>query len=287
MVHVGCGGFPDGFWDDGAAPEGERAETRRDPRESDGTPLRVATWNLKRLGHGDKRLDRIAPIMDGFDVVAVQEVMSRDAVGELLEHLPGWKAEISARAVGRGRYTEWYAVLYRPERVAVERAFMLDDARDAFAREPLVVCMRAGDFDFCLVVMHVIYGREARARDAEIDALGARLATLRADSAEKDWIVVGDFNRMPRAPGWDRLRRAGWSFAAGGEVATSVGKGGYRNAYDHILVDTDHTLELDGKARRVDFVARACASDFDACSVDVSDHAPVTATFRVTGPDDD
>src|SRR5690606_18420538 len=110
---------------------------------------------------------------------------------------------------------------------------------------------------------------------------------LREGRTEKDWIVLGDFNPMRTAPGRDVLLGAGWAFAAETTIATGLGKGGYRHAYDHILVDPEHTRELDAPAQRVDFVALACADDFDTCSVEVSDHAPVFATFQTHGPDDD
>lgn len=256
-----------------------------DPGDAAG--LRVATWNVRRLGHGKKSLERVAEIIDDFDVVALQEVMSPEGVAELLAHLPGWQAELSARPVGRGSYEEWYAVLYRAPIVNVERAFVVDDEGDAFAREPFVVCMRARSFDFCVVAIHVIYGNQARARDQEIDALGHVMRGLRAREREQDWIVAGDFNRMPGAPGWDDLIQAGFGFTAEGELRTSLGKDGYRNAYDHILVDRRATAELDGPAMRIDIVARACAGDFDACSRDLSDHAPVMVRFHTSGPDDD
>src|SRR5690606_5997056 len=134
-LHWRCVGTPlPGLtpWDEDGVDH-ERAG-QYEAKGADEPALRLATWNLKRLGHGGKRLDRIAPIIEGFDVVALQEVMSPDAVAELLALLPGWKAEMSPHAVGRGRYEEWYAILYRPERVAVERSFFMDDTHDAFER---------------------------------------------------------------------------------------------------------------------------------------------------------
>jgi endonuclease/exonuclease/phosphatase family metal-dependent hydrolase len=264
-----------------AAPPHERAE--RAGREH----LRVGTWNLKRLGHGKKELHRVAAIIEDFDVIALQEVMTPEGVAELLAYLPDWAAEISPEAVGRGKYTEWYAVLYRQDRVRVERAFLARDAKDEFAREPFVTCLGAGSFDFCLVSIHVIFGDSARARDEEISALGRLIGRLRSREREKDWIVLGDFNRVPGAPGWDALMEHGWSFTCDDAVATTLGKKGYHKAYDHILVDRAHTRELEGSCERVDFVARACDGDASACSRELSDHAPMMARFRTTLPDDD
>ncbi len=270
---------------DALADPADKATTKDEGGHAES--LRLATWNLKRLGHGDKELAKVAEIIAELDVVAIQEVMDKDGVDKLLAHLPGWRAEVSKRAVGRGRYVEWYAVLYRAKKVAVERSFLVADRRDAFAREPFVVCMRSGEFDFCLVSIHVIFGRKARARDAEIDALGKLVTGLRDSGSEKDWILVGDFNRAPRAPGWDRLHDAGFAFTTTKRIATSLGKRAYRNAYDHILADASNTGELEGRARRIDFVSRLCDGDFADCSASVSDHAPLMVEFRRSGPDDD
>src|SRR5688572_9840269 len=45
-----------------------------------GRPVRLASWNLKRLGHGKKRLDLAARVIREHDVVALQEVMNPEGV---------------------------------------------------------------------------------------------------------------------------------------------------------------------------------------------------------------
>lgn len=263
-------------------------EAFHDRAPTDGV-VRVGTWNLRRLGHGHKRMDRVARLIDdSFDVLALQEVMSRRAVKQLLAELPGWKAEISPRAVGRDNYNEYYAVLYRAPYVAVERSFLAADRADKLMREPFVTCMRVEAFDFCVANVHIIFGKKARQRDRELDALGRMLAALRGRDREKDWILAGDFNRAPGASGWDALHRAGWHFTAAEPTATSLGKRAYSHAYDHILVDRRHTAELESPSRRVDdMVERTCAGDFALCRASISDHAPVVARFRVRGQADD
>ena len=251
--------------------------------------VRVGTWNLRRLGHGEKRLDWVAAVIDrDFDVIALQEVMTEEGVKELVAQLPGWAAEISPTAVGTEKYQEWYAVLYRHTHARVTRSFLLRDAGNKLMREPFAVCMAVFSFDFCLVSAHIVFGDRAAERDAEIDALGAEVIALRkGEKKERDWLLVGDFNRMPRAPGWDKLLAAGWGFTLRGQIPTSLGKRGYASAYDHILVDGRYSGELSGDARRVDIVADPCGGDLDVCRTELSDHAPIVATFRTDGEDDD
>ena len=251
--------------------------------------VRIGTWNLRRLGHGDKRLDWVVRVIDrDFDIIALQEVMTEEGVKELVAMLPGWAVEISPRPVGTDKYQEWYAVLYRHAHARVTRSFFLGDSKDQLIREPFTVCMDVYSFDFCLVSAHIVFGDRAADRDAEIDALGDKLIALRKrDERERDWLLVGDFNRMPRAPGWDRLRAAGWDFTLPGRVATSLGKRGYASPYDHILVDGRYSGELEGQSRRVDIIVDPCGGDLDVCRMELSDHAPVVATFRTDGADDD
>lgn len=267
-----------------ATPDATPDATRPDTSNA----IRVGTWNTRRLGHGNKRVDAVASVIESaFDVIALQEVMNEDGVVELLEHLPGWDAEMSSRPVGTGKYKEWYAVLYRADAVDLQRSFIVRDRGDAFIREPFVVCMRADAFDFCLVNVHIIFGSRAKARDAEVNRLGDVVTRLRANDREKDWIVVGDFNRSPRTRAWERLRASGWRFTFAGRVATSLGKTKYSNPYDHILIDDRHTSELIGQAVRIDIVDTTCAGDFEACRLTISDHAPVMAQFALDGIDDD
>lgn len=241
-----------------------------------------------RLGHGEKRLDVVAELISGLDVIALEEVMSAEAVGELLGQLPGWNA-VTSTAVGRNGYVEHYAVLYRKAAAQLTRAFLADDPYDDFAREPFVVCLDASSFDFCLVAFHATYTGGAKVRDGEIEALGFLVTQLRDQGAEKDWIVVGDFNRADAAAGFEAFIDAGWRCVLEPNTTpTTIGlKKPYARPYDHILVAPRHTTELAGPAERIDLVAAHCADNLRWCREELSDHAPVAATFRIDGHDDD
>lgn len=256
-------------------------------RPATASVARIASWNVRRLGHGTKRMDLVARLLAGQDVAVLQEVMSPIAVHRLLAYLPGWSAVVSPRAVGRSGYAEHYAVLYRRDRVGVVRSFIVDDPVDRFAREPFVVCLRARSFDFCVLTIHVVFGRTVGPRNDEIAALGPLLDRLVRRSKERDWIVAGDFNRPARADCWSPLLRRGWTMTIAGRTPTSIGALGYRNDYDHLLLNPRHTREWTRHADRLDVVARLCGGDFAWCMKHVSDHAPIYATFSLRGPDDD
>ena len=199
---------------------------------------------------------------------------------------PGWSAAISPRAVGRGGYAEHYAVLYRRDRVARLRAYTVDDPGDLFAREPYVVCLKARAFDFCLLTIHVVFGRTVGPRDAEIEALGPlldrlmrALARARLDRRRRlqppgarRLLVIADPARLYHGPPSDPDQHQPTRLP---------------QRLDHLLLNRRYTREWTGGADRLDFVSRVCRGDFAWCQAQVSDHAPIYATFSIIGADDD
>lgn len=247
--------------------------------------IRLGSWNLRRLGHGKKRLDLVAQLITSeFDAVALQEVMSPDGVNDLLALLPGWKAAISPRAVGTAGYAEYYAVLYDGDKLRPSTSYLLDDPADEFVREPFVVCLAARVIDFCVVSIHVVYGKTVGPRDAEIRALGRRADGLRAASKEKDWILVGDFNRPDGSKAWTDLAALGFVLAFR-DRPTTIGKKGYVNTYDHALADPTHTHEL-RQGSALDMIGILCAGVIESCIRDVSDHAPIEVRLTADRDDD-
>ncbi|HYU14623.1 MAG TPA: endonuclease/exonuclease/phosphatase family protein, partial [Candidatus Acidoferrum sp.] len=247
-----------------------------------------ASWNLRRLGQGEKRLDLVARALAGEDVAVLQEVMSPAGVNRLLARMPGWSAVVSPRAVGRAGYAEHYAVLYRRDRVRPLRSFTVDDPGDLFAREPFVVCLKERAFDFCVLTIHVVFGHTVGPRNAEVEALGPLVERLMRRSGERDWIVAGDFNRPARATCWSPLAERGWTMTtASRRVPTSLSARGYANDYDHLLINPRYTREWTREADRIDVVAQICRGNFAWCIAHLSDHVPIQATFSVLGPDDD
>lgn len=249
--------------------------------------LRIGSWNLKRLGQGTKRLDLVAQVIESqFDVMAVQEVMTPAALQSLLTYLPGWSATLST-AVGRNSYYEYYAVLYRTGQTSVTTAYVAADPADEFYREPMVTCLRTNTVDYCLVDIHIVYGTLVGPRDAEIAALGRLVASLRAGSPEKDWIVLGDYNRQASASGFATLNSNGWQFNDDGSVKTTLGTSAYTNPYDHAMIDPVPSREWTGISGRFDTVAAVCGGSFAFCADQVSDHAPIGVLFDASVADDD
>ena len=81
-------------------------------------------------------------------------------------------------AVGRGS-KERYAFLYRSKLVSVVRHGELypdvADGKDDFSRDPYWATFRAGEFDFSVIAVHVIWGDTGWAKESGSEGVGGRL----------------------------------------------------------------------------------------------------------------
>lgn len=249
--------------------------------------VRVGTWNIKRLGNGKKNYDLVAKLIESkFDVVAVQEVMTEEGLGDVAKRLPGWSYKVSGQ-VGKKGYYERYGVLVRNSVGRIKNMNVVPDPTDVWTREPAVTCVETSNVDFCLVTTHIVFGDNVGQRDKEIASLAGLIDNLRRMDKEKDYILVGDFNRAGNTPGFTAFSKFGFRLVDDGITNTSLGPAGYASPYDHVLLDTKYTRELKGNAERVDMVKELCGGDFKVCASEVSDHTPVGFTLDNRGVDDD
>lgn len=249
--------------------------------------VRVGTWNIKRLGNGKKNYDLVAKLIESkFDVVAVQEVMTEEGLGEVAKRLPGWSYRVSGQ-VGKKGYYERYGILVRNATGRIKSVNVAPDPTDVWTREPAVACVETSNVDFCLVTTHIVFGDNVGQRDKEIASLAGLINNLRSMDTEKDYILVGDFNRPGNTPGFASFPKFGFRLADDGVTNTSLGASEYASPYDHVLLDTKYTKEWKGTTERVDIVKELCGGDFKTCSADVSDHAPMRFVLDNRGVDDD
>ena len=240
--------------------------------------LRIGTWNLKRLGNGSKRYDLVAKVIEeNMDIVSLQEVMSPQGLQKLLEQLPGWSAVLSSK-VGRNGYFEYYAVATRTEKITFVSNSVVRDEFDYWAREPMVTCMKASKVDFCMITTHIVYGDSVLERDDEISRLSLILDKLVAETSEKDFIVVGDFNRETSAKVFNKFTNLGFQIADNKEK-TTLGQLDYSNSYDHIILNLSSEF-WSYPAKRIDITNVVCRRNFKWCATNVSDHAPVVLSLN-------
>ncbi|HSI37169.1 MAG TPA: endonuclease/exonuclease/phosphatase family protein [Tepidisphaeraceae bacterium] len=254
--------------------------------------IRVATWNLRkfadrgRAGQHPPDLVTIARVIKDarFDVLAIQEVQAAGppTLQKLRRQLnEPWRHAVTAVTGNNERY----GFLYRSDRVQLLEEPRLYDGPDAgvFDRVPAIAKFRAGNFDFVLLTAHLWYGDKANnsRRKAEAAAL-LRIAQQLAAGAEKDVIVLGDFNEMRASGNLPQFEAAGFS-----KLNAEPTNLGSTEVYDNVLIDRRWTREFAGAAGVIRFDELYAGGDDKRATEEISDHRPVWAEFSVVGPDDD
>ena len=305
LLAVQCARLPELRVPTPAPPTGPAREARALAK------IRLCSWNLKKLGHGDaKDFGVIRAVLDeNCDLTAIVEVMQRAGGHPGYEALmtslgDGWSGAVTATPrlnTGAG-YAEFYAAVWRPKKIAwcdgwtALRYFTDNDGSrrgrgpDRFLREPAYGCFQAVTgqglgFDFLLGIYHATWEKGDSAKTAaEVRNLDRVVDEMkRARAGEKDVLIVGDFNLVP-------LKLAGVSSMKDwteGEGSTLNARGERTsNLYDHVLVDDlEASPELRAKARVLD--VRGKSASRRAFERTVSDHLPVVVDIEVFRPDDD
>jgi endonuclease/exonuclease/phosphatase family metal-dependent hydrolase len=228
--------------------------------------IRVGSWNLRNLST-KRDLKQIAEIIGRYDIVALQEIRSIEAVKEIAEYAVGYSYVVSepvcstkTTAKQTGKRREMYAFLWRAPIENIEECRLVH-GEEVFVRSPYVGFFRARHFDFVLGTIHVVWGRK-KDRDLEIAGVSKLLDLIASKGrGEKDIILCGDFNMAPEkfsvGPKWYALIEEGTVVGSGSRydnIWTSVagrGKSGvyrdFKNSSDHypIWAEFDDTADLD------------------------------------------
>ena len=265
---------------------------------SDGeqSELKLAAWNIRIMSDNsrtDAELEAIARTLVDYDFIAIvelrDEVVLKRTQEILLQMGKAYQYQLSP-AVGRG-VKERYAFLYREDLVdVVEQGELYPDAADGidnFSRDPYWATFRAGEFDFSVIAVHVIWGDTVGPRKAEVRALADVYRYVQeANGVEEDVLLVGDFNRNPNdaeaygpimaIPSMTRL----FDLPQKSHIRDS-------SLYDNIFFQTDFVTEYLGISGIDKFDEADFGNDDKAANLAVSDHRPVWAVFGTNFEDDD
>lgn len=288
--------------------------------------ITVGSWNIRHLSakRTAPELARIAEVLSRFDVVAVQEVHDVDVCERLLSLLNDRGSSYSASAtrgqwrfrlsdkVGRGArnvletrvYEERYCFFFDEARVRLvdgsPEPWLVNDDTDVLHREPFVGYFKAvappaasegaSGIDFVLCTVHVTFGSDKAARQAEMVSLGRMLSAIEtAVAPERDILLVGDFNLGPHECPW-------WHGGDGEYVplvkspdTTTI----YRSLYDNIWMPSltrDQLVEASGvtlvdheffpDTSTADYKSTEATDARKQCNKELSDHRPVWVRLR-------
>ena len=257
--------------------------------------LKLAAWNIRIMSNKsrtDAELMEIARTLADYDFIAIVELRDEAVLKRtqriLLQMGAAYDYQFSP-AVGRG-VKERCAFLYKKERVSVIRPGELYpdtlDGKDDFIRDPYWATFRAGEFDFSVIAVHVIWGERVAQRKAEVKALADVYKYVQAvNGAEDDVLLVGDFNRNPTdADAYSRIM----AIPSMTRLFELPQKSHIRDSslYDNIYFQMDAVTEYLGRCGIDRFDETDFGNDDKAANLAVSDHRPVWAVFSITQDDD-
>ncbi|MBZ0167410.1 MAG: hypothetical protein K8I00_11445, partial [Candidatus Omnitrophica bacterium] len=160
--------------------------------------LRICSFNIRIFSNksrDDNELNYITKLLEPCDITAIQELRDETVLRRTVDLLTraGYPAAYDiSESVGRG-VKERYAFLYRTDRVRQTSPGQLyPDQQDEFIREPYFASFAAGQFDFTLLTIHVLYGKNKNERRPELEALAKVYEYAQtADPGEQDIILLG------------------------------------------------------------------------------------------------
>ena len=259
------------------------------------TELRLAAWNIRIMSNKsrtDAELMQIARTLADYDFIAIVELRD-EAVLKRTQKILAQMGKVYqyqfSPAVGRG-VKERYAFLYKKDLVSVVRSGELypdgADGKDDFARDPYWATFRTGQFDFSVIAVHVIWGKNVAPRKAEVRALADVYRYVQeANGNEDDVLLVGDFNRNPTdVESYSRIMAIPlmtrlFQFPQKSHIKDS-------SLYDNIFFQTDAVTEYLGRCGIDRFDETDFSNDDKAANLAVSDHRPVWAVFNIKLDDD-
>lgn len=256
--------------------------------------ITVASFNIQIFGQSKiskpEIMDIISKIIKRYDVVAIQEVRSKEqnVIPTLLSYVNDANTNydyIISQRLGRTGSKEQYAFVYNTKTVDLisESSYVVADPNDVFEREPFVVFFRSGNFDFKIVNNHI----KPEDVSAELSQLAVVIDNIYNSSSERDIIVLGDMNADGSYFDEDNLVVIFplWIQLIGNDEDTTVAISD--NTYDRMMTrDTTANVEYTGKSGVFRWNAEYGVTDFSFIKK-VSDHYPVYAEFRTDLPDDD
>lgn len=270
-----------------AAPGAQDAGNQVAARQN-GETIRIASFNIQVFGQSklgkSHVMQHLAEIVRRFDVVAIQEIRSKDddlmprfvdlinADGRQYDYVVGPR-------LGRTSSKEQYAYVFDRATIEVDRnaLYTVDDPDDLMHREPYVAWFRARGpppdraFTFTLVNVHTDPDEVA----AEMKALSAVFRAVRDDGrGEDDVILLGDFNTDSQHLGG--LGQISGLVAAISGVPTNTLR---TKEYDNLIFHGQATREFTGRGGVFDFM-REFNLPLDQAQ-EISDHCPVWAEFRI------
>lgn len=251
----------------------------------------IATWNIE---HFPKNQDLTAPylfqiIRDiDIDLIAVQEIDDNTLFMRLIDSLDGYQGFVSQLP----DYGQRLGIIYKSDIISIshpEQIFVHNEW--AFPRPPLITYVVVKNkyktaFDFILIILHLKAFIDKESEDRRREAcqkLEEYISTYLLTGAEKDILIVGDFNDELDDPVEENIFNVFLDDSSNYECLTLPTKGiptyigNFESSVDHIFISGDTRDEYQGGYLQILKIDEMFSNYVDY----VSDHRPVLARFFI------
>ena len=251
----------------------------------------IASFNILRLGESKKDFFQTAKLLQGFDIVGLVEVINRDGLEELVDELnkqgnDKWDYHISPFSVGSTRYKEYFAYVYKKNKVKfLQSEGFYKNGKSSFLREPYGATFKIGNFDFTFILVHTIYGDSESKRKAEnFKMVDVYDYFQDKDRKENDILIAGDFNLYALDESFQPMykHKDKITYAIDPAIKTTIGQNGRANSYDNFFLSTKYTQEFTGSSGALDFSEK----NPKLMRKIISDHIPVFIVVDILKDDD-
>jgi len=278
------------------------AQTAQLPERTDGN-LIIASYNIKWIGDIQHNYDKLAEVIQHFDICGVIEIKNESALARLADSLrkktqKDWGFVFGVRTSRpNGSYYETYGVVWRKDRVELGDGMIsgIWDNKEVFRNDPYTVSFKRKNFDFILFLIHTRWSDDSDGtREKEIAATSEYILWLRSFLTERDLVLAGDFNYSGNESVMKNMAEdANLTQIDSNEKSTFKNDySGYGSSYDHIYLSEDALGKfVQGKCGVLDsttlIYGNRNAENMKKSKQELSDHLPVWAVFNVTLLDDD
>lgn len=254
------------------------------PIFSQQSEITLISWNIKDFGKtkNSEELNKIAEIVKGTDILAIQEVVAgfggAQAVAKLTDILnrkgAKWDYVISDPTNSPKYVTERYAIIWKTHRIKIKnRGWLIDGLDSLIDREPFWLDLYVEGKQFTILDYHSRpYNKDP---ESEIKALSSFVM----DSLKTPVLIAGDFNMDEKMPVFNTLKKLGYQTAITNQKTTlkwDCDRADYLNYPIDNIFYSNGIHKVEGGV--IDFV-RACEELKNARKL--SDHLPIFLKFRL------
>ena len=277
------------------------AEEYKVPIRTEGNVI-IASYNIKWFGQLKHDLNKLAQVIQCFDICGIVEVKEEKTIGLLVKELEKitdkqWNFAYGIRTRRpKGLYYESYAVVWRTDRVSLGNGIISNiwDNNETYRNDPYLISFYSGKFDFILFLVHTRWeSDEEGTRENEIKGLSEKISFMKGFMDERDIILAGDFNYTGKSLVLKKFTEDSL-FTQIDPNLKSTFKGdstGYNESYDHIFISKEYTTEYIDESSILDSTKYIYGDNNTDNMIkskeEISDHLPVWAIFNTLAFDDD